>query len=213
MRLSLTLLGDFQARSGSGAPLRLRTRKTQALLAYLALSPGQPHSRDKLAALLWGDHAQSQARARFRETLFFLRRALAPAGPPCLTLTGETLALNPESIDVDARTFERVARADDIDSLVRAASLYRGDFLEGLVFRGTLFEDWLMAERERLRELALEALARLLARQRGVGALEEALQTGLRLIALDPLQEPVHRSLMRLYAELGRRAAALRQYQ
>ena len=52
VRLSLTLLGDFQARLGPGAPLRLRTRKTQALLAYLASPPGQSHSRDKLAALL-----------------------------------------------------------------------------------------------------------------------------------------------------------------
>jgi tetratricopeptide (TPR) repeat protein len=77
-----------------------------------------------------------------------------------------------------------------------------------------LFEDWLMAERERLRELALETLARLLAQQqRGGETREGALQTALRLIALDPLQEPVHRSLMRLYSELGRRGAALQQYQ
>ena len=166
MRLSLTLLGDFQARLGPGPPLRLRTRKTQALLAYLALPPGQPHSRDKLAALLWGDRSQPQARSRFRETLFALRRALAPADPPCLTLTGETVALNADAVDVDAVAFERLARAGDAEALARAVDLYRGDFLEGLAFRGTLFEDWLMAERERLRELALEALARLLAHQR-----------------------------------------------
>ncbi len=213
MRLSLTLMGDFQARIGRGAPLRLRTRKAQALLAYLALPPGQPHSRDKLATLLWGDRSQPQARSRFRETLFVLRRALAPTDPPCLILTGETLALNPGSIDVDSGMFERLARAGDVDSLARAAALYRGDFLEGLAFRGTLFEDWLMAERERLRELALETLARLLAHQRGAGATEDALQTALRLIGLDPLQEAVHRTLMRLYTELGRRGSALQQYQ
>jgi tetratricopeptide (TPR) repeat protein len=70
-----------------------------------------------------------------------------------------------------------------------------------------------MLERERLRELALEGLAKLLAHERRVGDLEAAVQTGLRLVALEPLQEPVHRTLMRLYAELGRRGAALRQYQ
>jgi tetratricopeptide (TPR) repeat protein len=128
-------------------------------------------------------------------------------------VTGETLALNADAVDVDAGAFERLARAGDVDSLARAAALYRGDFLEGLAFRGTLFEEWLMAERERLRELALEALARLLAQQRGAGAAEDALQTALRLIALDPLQEPVHRTLMRLYTELGRRGSALQQYQ
>ena len=110
--------------------------------------------------------------------------------------------------------FERLVRAGDPGALAEAVDLYRGDFLAGFAFRGTLFEDWLMAERERLRELALEALARLLAhQQRRGGDLQEALQTALRLIALDPLQEPVHRSLMRLYSDLGRRGAALQQYQ
>jgi tetratricopeptide (TPR) repeat protein len=75
------------------------------------------------------------------------------------------------------------------------------------------FEEWLLGERERLRELALEALAKLLAHERKVGAGEVAVQTALKLLALDPLQEPVHRALMRLYAEGGRRGAALRQYQ
>jgi DNA-binding SARP family transcriptional activator len=70
-----------------------------------------------------------------------------------------------------------------------------------------------MAERERLRELAVEALAVVLATQRAAGVLDGALQTGLRLIALDPLQESVHRTLMRLYAQLGRRGSALQQYQ
>ena len=70
-----------------------------------------------------------------------------------------------------------------------------------------------MTERERLRELALEALARLLAHQRTSGATARALQTALRLLALDPLQESVHRTLMRLYGQFGRRDAALRQYQ
>jgi DNA-binding SARP family transcriptional activator len=184
------------------------------LLAYLALPPGQPHSRDKLAALLWGDGSPSRARNRLRETLFALRRALAPADPTCLTLTGEALALDADTVDVDAAAFERLARAGDVEALARAVDLYQGDFLAGFAFRGTLFEGWLMAERERLRELALEALAKLLAhQQRGGGDTESALRTALRLIALDPLQEPVHRSLMRLYSELGRRGAALQQYQ
>jgi DNA-binding SARP family transcriptional activator len=213
MRLTLTLLGDFQARFGAGPAVAFRTRKTQALLAYLASSPGQSHSRDKLAALLWGDRSPSHARARFRETLFVLRRALAAVEPPPLALTGENVALDADSVVVDAERFVRMARAGDVESLAQAAALYRGDFLEGFAFRGTLFEHWLMAERERLRELALEILARLLAHQRAAGRAEDALQTALRLNALDPLQEPVHRALMQLYAELGRRGSALQQYQ
>ena len=97
--------------------------------------------------------------------------------------------------------------------LARAASLYQGDLLAGLAVAEPPFEEWLLAERERLRELALEALARLLAHHRAEGRPEAAVQTAVQLAALDPLQEAVHRTLMRLYVELGRRGAALRQYQ
>jgi DNA-binding SARP family transcriptional activator/tetratricopeptide (TPR) repeat protein len=212
MRLGLTLLGDFQACLGP-IPVRLRTRKTQALLAYLALAPGQSHSRDKLATLLWGDRSQAQARSRFRETLFTLRRSLTAADPSCLVVTGDTVALDPSSVDVDVLLFEQLCRTGEPSARARAVELYRGDFLEGLGFRGTLFEEWLMVQRERLREVALESLAALLAHQRDAGATEDALQTALRLVALDPLQEVVHRSVMRLYADLGRRGSALKQYQ
>jgi len=213
-RLSLTLLGDFQARLGSELPLRLRTRKTQALLAYLASPPGTTHSRDKLASLLWGDCPQQQARSHLRGSLFVLRRALASADPPALALAGDAVTLNAGAVDVDTVVFARLAQAKDAGALARAVELYRGNLLEGLAFRGAPFEDWLMAERERLRELAVDALAKLLAhQQRSAAPIETALQTALRLVALDPLQEPVHRTLMRLYARLGRRGAALRHYQ
>ncbi len=212
-RLRLTLLGDFQARLGPGPPLRLRARKTQALLAYLALPAGRLHSRDKLAAVLWGDRSPHHARSRLRETLFVLRRALAPADPCCLTVGAETVGLEADAVDVDAVVFERLVEKGDTEALGAAVDLYGGDLLEGFDFRGSLFEDWLMAERERLRELALDALAKLLANQRSAGLVEPALKTALRLIGLDPLQEAVHRTLMRLYTDLGRRGAALRQYQ
>jgi tetratricopeptide (TPR) repeat protein len=77
----------------------------------------------------------------------------------------------------------------------------------------TPWEQWRVVERERLHELALTALARLLADRTRQDAVEPAIQTALRILALDPLQEVVHRALMRLFMRLGRRAAALRQYQ
>jgi DNA-binding SARP family transcriptional activator/predicted ATPase len=211
-RLNLTLLGGFQGRLGAGVALTLPTRKAQALLAYLALPPGRSHPREKLASLLWGGVREPQARRGLRQALFTLRKAVA-TGPPALLIAGETVALNSSSVDVDAVEFERWVAEGTPASLERATSLYRGDLLQGLALQEAPFEEWLLAERERLRELALEALAKLLVHQRTAGATESALRTALRLIALDPLQEPVHRALMRLYAQLGRRAAALRQYQ
>ena len=211
-RLSLCLLGGLGARLESGASLRLPSRKTQALLAYLAVRPGQPHSREKIAALLWGDTGDVQARNSLRHALVALRKVL-PAKPPVLVVEGQTLAVSPEAVDVDVITFEQRLSEATAAALEAAASLYRGDFLDGFVVREAAFEDWLIVERERLRELALDGLARLLAHQDQAGLTERAIHTAVRLLALDPLQEPVHRALMRLDGRQGRRNAALRQYQ
>src|SRR6266540_669514 len=212
-RIDLTLLGGFQARVKPSPPLRVPTRKAQGLLAYLALPPGLAHPRDKLAALLWGDMREGQARTNLRQTLFTLRKALPVTVPDGLRLDGADLTLDAAAVDVDVATFEGLVTQGTPEALALAAAVYQGDLLQGLAVREAPFEEWLMAERERLRELALETLAKLLAQQRAAGATEVALQTALRLLALDPLLETVHRTLMRLYAQLGRRETALRQYQ
>jgi DNA-binding SARP family transcriptional activator len=211
-RLTLALLGGFQGRLDTSTPLTLPTRKTQALLAFLALPPGRSHPRDKLASFLWGSGSEPQARQGLRQSLFTLRKAV-PAQPPALLIDGDTVALNPVSVDVDVMEFERQVAEGSPAALGRAVALYRGELLDGFALQEAPFEEWLLAERERLRELALEALAKLLRHQRETGDTEAAVQSALRLLALDPLQEPVHRALMRLYMQLGRRASALRQYQ
>src|SRR6266849_4876762 len=213
MKLSLTLLGGFQARLEPSAAVSLPTRKAQALLAYLALPPGRAHPRDKLAALLWGGIREESARASLRQALFALRKAVTSADLPILKIDGELVGLDPAAVDVDVAAFERAVAEATPGALEKAAALYQGDFLAGLTVDEAPFEEWLIGERERLRELALEGLAKLLAHQRSAGAAEAAIQTGLTLLGLDPLQEPAHRTLMRLYAEAGRRGAALRQYQ
>jgi DNA-binding SARP family transcriptional activator len=210
-RLSLILLGGFRARLDTDQTLSIAIKKSQALLAYLAVPLGQAHPRDKIAALLWGDMRDAQARAGLRQTLFTLRKVLGNLEP--FRLVGETVALDPALVAADVEAFEQGVAVGTREALEEATALYRGDFLEGLTLQEPPFEEWLLAERLRLREVALEALARLLAQQRDAGALDEAVQTALRLIALDPLQEPAHRTLMRIYAQLGRRGAALRQYQ
>jgi len=156
---------------------------------------------------------EESARNSLRQALFALRKALAPTTPPALSLEGDTVALDRDAAHVDVAEFERLLASGTPEALERASAFYRGDLLLGLVVDEPLFEEWLLGERERLRELALEGLARLLAQQRKAGATEAALRTGLKLLTLDPLQESVHRTLMRLYAALGRRGTALRQYQ
>src|SRR5882762_5422984 len=189
-RLSLTLLGGFQARLEPGSAVALPTRKSQALLAYLALPPGRAHPRDKLAALLWGGIREESARGSLRQALFALRKALSDTS--VVQQDGDALALERGAVDVDAVTFERLVHEGTASALERAVALYQGDLLSGFAVDEAPFEEWLLAERERLRELALEALARLLANQRNAGASEAAVHTALKLLTLDPLQEPVH---------------------
>jgi DNA-binding SARP family transcriptional activator len=212
-QLTMRLFGGFEAQAGDGRPLTVPTRKAQALLAYLSLTPGQAHPRDKLAALLWTEASPAAARNALRQTLFVLRKALGTDRGATLLVTGDALTLPADMAQTDVAAFEQAIALGTPPALESAVALYRGDLLVGLSTEAPGFEEWLMSERERLRELAIEGFARLLAHQRAVGATEAAVQLALRLLALDPLQEAVHRTLMRLYAQLGRRDAALRQYQ
>src|SRR5262245_42477625 len=106
-RLSLTLFGGFGARSAA-RPIAVPLRKAQARLAYLAMRPGQAHPRSKLAALLWGDAGEEEARNSLRQTLFALRRALAAAKPPPLVVDADSVTLASSAVSVDAVTFERL---------------------------------------------------------------------------------------------------------
>ena len=211
-RLYLELLGGFSARLDPGRSCVLPTRKAQALLAYLALPAGRFHSREKLTALLWGEKAEARARHSLRQALASLRRALGGTAPGLLT-RGDTIALNPEAVAVDVADLEAALAEGSPEALARGAALYKGDLLDGFGVDEVPFEEWRVVERERLHELALEGLAKLLREQLRADRPEAAIHTALRILALDPVQEAVHRALIRLYLRQGRRAAALRQYQ
>src|SRR5438105_3709220 len=212
-RLTLTLLGGFHGQLRLGSPLVLPRHRGQALLAYLALPLGQPHTRGKLANLLWSDQPSRQARMSVRQLLFSVRRALADSDGATLLLEGDTVALNPAAVDLDVAAFERAVADGSRAALEHAVALYSGELLAGLDVSGQAFDEWMMGERVRLKELATGTLSKLLGHQRAAGDLDAAVQSALRLLALDPLQESAHRMLMRLYAEQGRWGAALRHYQ
>ncbi|MBM3219251.1 MAG: hypothetical protein FJZ38_11340 [Candidatus Rokubacteria bacterium] len=208
------MLGGFEARVGDeGPPVVLAKRKAQALLAYLAVPLGQPHPREELATLLWGDVDDSDARNSLRQTLFLIRRALPDGAAAYLEVGRDTVALSSTAVRTDVARFERRLAAGAPDTLERGIELYRGDFLHGFALDEAGFEEWMTAERERLRGLVRGALSRVLARYADAGDVARALEVGRRVLALDPLDEPAHRALMRLHARRGHHAAALRQYQ
>jgi len=211
-QLSLRLLGGFLLHA-EARPRPLPVRKAQAVLAYLALRAGRAHPRDALTDLLWSDAAGKQARQSLRQIMVRLRRTLAGAHRAALLTQGDTVTLNPAALDVDVLQFEKLVRRGTPDALEAAVALYHGPLLDGFRVDEAPFDEWLQSERARLHELAIDALRRVVARHDKSGRLEEAIHAATRLLALDPLQEDVHRTLMRLHARQGRRAAALRQYQ
>lgn len=212
-RLQLEFLGGCVVTFASGHPCVLPTRKVKALLAYLAVPAGRFHAREKLTTLLWGDTPERQAKQSFRQALASLRRAVEQQAAPLLLTRGDTVALDARFVNVDVSDFEAALAGEDCESLASVARLYKGDFLADLGVNEPAFEEWRAAERERLQALALEALNRLLRRQLAADEMGPASQTAWRMLAIDPAQEPVHRTLMRLLLRQGRRAAALKQYQ
>jgi TolB-like protein len=101
----------------------------------------------------------------------------------------------------------------DDHGLRQAAALIGGELMEGLSLEEPGFEQWLHAEREHFRRLACGIYGRLMERAEESGKWKDALTSGLALLSLDPLQEHVHRALMRFYAAQGRYDAALAQYE
>src|SRR5260370_29292853 len=116
-RLYLRLFGTFQFESEGGRAFSLPTKKTKALLAYLAYCGGQPHERAKLAALLWEDSGEMQARESLRQSLSQLRKALSPRHAHALITRGDTLGLKFGALLVDAGEFERLVASAEIASL------------------------------------------------------------------------------------------------
>jgi TolB-like protein/Tfp pilus assembly protein PilF len=198
------LLGGFELWSGDGRDAAPPGRKVRALMTCLALSPGKPWPREKLMALLWGDRSGEQARASLRQALAEMRRVLGEPSP--VRTEHDAISLDPALFTVDAVQFERLAKAGKLDE---AAALYHGPLLDGHRVRDSAFEDWILVERTRLHDLAVDLLDRMAAAQSG----DAAIATAQRLLQLDPAREETHRLLMRLYASIGQRAQALRQYE
>lgn len=211
-KVNLALLGGIRLQTDSGEPVPLSTKKAGALLAYLALQPGRAQARAKLAALLWGDHSEVQARDSLRQALSLLRKALSCVDPRALMAHEDTITFEPTALTTDANLFAELVGQSEAEALEQAIELYGGELLEGFQVRAPDFESWATAERERFRELALEAMTRLLDHHLSTGAVEPAIRMAARLLAADPLQERVHRTLMELYYRQGRLGAALRQY-
>ena len=211
-QLRLRFLGPLLVESG-GEPVVIASRKARALLGYLAQRGNMPLSRSTLMGLLWGDRSEAQARASLRQTLSELRQGLGPAGAACLVANLDSITWVDRDSWTDTKALGLALKTGDMAALVEAADLYRGEFLEGLDIHEPAFEQWLAVERENLRMQAASVLAQLMAYSESMKNVEQAITYGQRLLGLDPLQEHVHRDVMRLFATQGRHDAALAQFE
>src|SRR5271167_2542635 len=185
-------------------------KKARALLGYLAAQGGQAVSRERLADLMWPYQGSEQARHSLRNCLLELRKALGPSGARHLVADFANCRIQDVVVDLDR--FERLSRLHHRSELQAAAELYRGEFLADFDIDSEPFQEWLAAERDRTLALICDILQRLTAAQEAAGEADAAIQSGRRLVALDPLSEFGQRALMRAYARAGRRGEALRQY-
>jgi DNA-binding SARP family transcriptional activator len=231
VHLEIRLLGTFQV-TLNGKPLEgIRSDKTRALLAYLAVEVDQPHSREVLCTLLWGEHAEKAARASLRSSLSNLRRLLIDQQGSSLLLDfaryGVQLDIDSNTCWVDTAEFNTLIDACNVHAhqdlahcplclsrLERAVALYQGDFLTGLPLTDTpVFNDWYVIQQERYHRYALWALETLATHFLSVGDYIRAQEYGQRQIALEPWREEAHQQLMQALALDGQRSAALAQYE
>jgi DNA-binding SARP family transcriptional activator len=210
--LELRLLGDMELRRGDERLELPPSRKTRALLAYLALT-GRPHRRDRLCGLLWD--VADDPRGALRWSLSRLRAIVDEPGRPRIHSGGDSVAFDASGAWIDvlalrqraAPGLDRLARGE----LERLAGEFRGELLEGLDLGDFLdFQAWCVAEREEARKLHARVLRALI--ERLSPEPEAALPHARALAAVDPLDETARASLVRLLAATGRRREAERQY-
>lgn len=201
--VQLALLDGF-ALANRGKPVSLPQR-TQRVLAFLAFQD-RPVLRLYVAGTLWPDVTESRAGGSLRSALWSLGRLefqVVDAAPG-------TLQLAP-NMAVDVRDAAAWAK-----HILRGSAAFDEADLDGARYPGELlpdwYDDWVVFEREQLRELRLHALETLGDRLVSEGRYGEAIEAALTVLRLEPLRDSAHRLLIRVHLAEGNHAQALRQY-
>ena len=221
--LSIQLFGKFCVRRNEQVLEGFEVRKVQELFCYLLLHRDHSLPRETLAGLLWPDTTTIQSKKNLRQALWQLQSALGSQtgamNERILLVEPEWVQLNLEAdfwLDVVAfeKTYDLVQKVPGheldvqrVNALQEAVQLYQGPLLEGW------YQDWCLLERERLQNMYLSLLDKLMSYCEACHDYETSLLYGMRIMFYDRARERTHRRLMRLYYLLGDRAEALRQYE
>ena len=204
MELRLTLLGGFGLHVGDeAAPLASGARRLVALLAL----HDTPLRRSYVAGVLWGGSTEERAHGSLRSALWKLQIA----GPGVVQPRGDSLQLS-ANVDVDLRHVTRLAKVlvtgcfDEETAVALLDQRFCCELLPGW------YDDWVIVERERHRQLilhALESLCEHLTSTRRYGA---AVLAGLAAVDREPLRESAHRALIKVHLAEGNAGEAIRRY-
>ncbi|HMI97720.1 MAG TPA: BTAD domain-containing putative transcriptional regulator [Micropepsaceae bacterium] len=212
-RWSLRLFGGFELGAlPGGERVALPGKRERVLLAHLALSPNCRQPRRKLATLLWGDATDETALDNLRTCVWSLRKAFGDTEHRVIASEGDDIVLDAAAFEVDALAFRRLAAQSGLTELEAAANLCSGEFLDGFDIESEEFESWRRGEAARYRDQTIDVLTRLMALLGECGETQRAIETGVRILGLEPLHEAAVRRLMQLYGESGRRGAAVQLY-
>ena len=196
--LEIRLLGTFDL-SQAGNPINLSSRPAQSLLAYLILTAGTPHRREKLAGLLWPDSLEETARDNLRHALWRVRKALQSASSAsCLQANDLTIAFNTSAeYWFDVAALEQVGENASADELIAVLSQYQGELLPGF------YDEWVVLEREHSNSIFEHNMARLMSLLQDEKRWLDILDWGERWIKLGQKPEPAYRALMYAHAAKG----------
>lgn len=173
----------------------------QRLVALLALRR-RPMSRSVLAGTLWPDKTEERALANLRSALWRLPNGLTEA-------TASEVRLKPgTTCDVDHLVAQarRLREGDGIAAFDIDPALLMCDLLPDW------YDEWVMLERERLRQIRLHALEALCAQLTKAGRYAEAIDVGLAAVAAEPFRESASRALILAHQAEGNWAEAATAY-
>jgi predicted ATPase/DNA-binding SARP family transcriptional activator len=214
MPWEIRLLGRFDVQRDGVAVADWPRAAPKRLLQLLAMAPQRALTQERAAALLWPHDHGERVRQRLHHLVYLLRRTLEPAGADTrLVETSDgLLRLRGEGLWIDTEAFEAQLAAalrtpDDTAALDEALALYAGPLLPGDSDGAEIESRRRALERRYLAGLAAAAEA-----HRRAGAPEPALRHLQQLVAVAPADEAAHRALIGLFAGLGQRDAAERQY-
>jgi len=197
-KLEVRLLGKFDVRC-DGIPISISARAAQSLFAYLILSAGISHRREKLAGLLWPDSSEGTSRDNLRHALWRVRKAL-PSKPTTEYLLADDLSITfnaSAEYCLDAAALEHLDENAFADELIEVLSEYQGELLPGF------YDEWVVLEREHLNSIFEHHMARLMSLLQDEKRWLDILDWGERWIKLGQKPEPAYRALMSAHAAKG----------